>query len=141
MADFFSLLSLTLIYFAIAFGSPSRGESGLPVASSLAESRAESREMPDPHSAFVGINSTLSGLQIIVVPPFDGPVVKRQFEFSAATTTEPSNWVLEVISTGPTPRQIIFRLPRNESRVEAMAAFVPLARTLSANFRVSLVPQ
>lgn len=146
MADFFSLLSLTFIYLAIAFGSPHVGKQSMAVVAAVPSPKNETLA-PDPTAAFVSIMPANGGVLVRVIPPFNGANAEQTFQLPFQSTsnevgaTSIADWVASQIELAPKTRQIVILVAPNESRPEALAAFVEVARRSSDRFPVLVIPK
>lgn len=135
MADFFSLLSLTFIFLAFAFGSPSAGNQSMESLLAV-DAQQTDQNTPDPTASYVALLKQGDSVLVRIVPPLNAASIERLVTMPLADPRETAKWVSEQIGQGPQPTEVILRLPRDETRAEVHSLFVEIARNAGLRFLV-----
>lgn len=139
MADFFSLISLTLIYISIVFAPASPlPEDAIPV---LLGRVADSGQAIAANStyAYLTVQSYQDGVQILVAPR--GKTTPRALTLSLeATDLGPaSSWIEEQLISAEIPDRVIMRIRAGEQKGDVHRIFNALVSSVRHRFPVSIV--
>jgi hypothetical protein len=138
IADFFSLVSLTVIYLVITF-SPQT-----PATESAIEAVTGTASGTGPASA---VNTKLAyvavlgggGLVVRVILPGSDAAEDKQFDASEKGGAEAQAWVLSKLGSQPDIERVMLYMNSGESRGELHKAFNELTHEVHKHFKVSIV--
>lgn len=139
MADFFSLISLTLIYISIVFAPASPlPEDAIPV---LLGRVAEPGQAVAANStyAYVTVQSYQDGVQILAAPR--GRTMARLLTLPMETTElgPASSWIEGQLLSAEVPDRVIMRIRAGEQKGDVHRLFNALVGSVRQRFPVSIV--
>jgi hypothetical protein len=138
MADFFSLISLTVIYIIIAFSPQSPlTQNSFDVMTALASATGPASEI-DNRVAYVSVLSFAPQLALRVVPAGRGQVRERLIA-PRSPTDEHLEWLRTTLSSGTPPEKVVFYMGADDESGDAHRLFHELLKDTKRRFAVSLV--
>lgn len=139
IADFFSLVSLTVIYLIITF-SPQAPvpESAIEAISGTASGTGPA-SATDAQTAYVAVLGQGDGLVVRVIVPGASTAEERQFALSDEGIGGANNWALSRLMSAPATERVMFYMNTSEKHSEVHKAFIHLVNTARARFKVSMI--
>lgn len=138
MADFFSLISLTVIYIIIAFSPQSSlSQNAIDVTTAVASAAGPASEINN-RVAYVSILSSASKVVLRVVPAGQGSIQERLVAANSPTS-EAVEWLQATLSVGPKAEKVLFFMGAEDRSGAAHLLFHELLRDTKRRFDVSLV--
>jgi hypothetical protein len=136
-ADFFSLLSLAIIYMAVIFGL-SGGSGDLMTVTRLAAGGSGATVPFDPTFAYVAVLPERSGMLVRLQTPSGEVVLDRLWPVSDQGETEAISWVLSTLSDDQSVAKVVCHLSPDEDRGSVHRAFNRLVGRLRNRYEVSI---
>jgi hypothetical protein len=138
MADFFSLISLTVIYIIIAFSPQSPlTQNSIDLMTAVASATGPASEI-DNRVAYVSVLSFAPQLALRVVPAGRGQMQERLIA-PRSPTNEQVEWLRTTLSTGTAAERVVFYMGADDESGEAHRLFHQLLKDTKKRFPVSLV--
>jgi hypothetical protein len=139
IADFFSLISLALIYSMIVFAPQSPvPEDAVSVLAGRVTNAPQNSSL-DPRFAAVTIEPTSDGYAIEYSWPAEQILLDAKVSGVSEDVRVAIDWLNTVLATSPSPDRIIFMMDAEENRPEAHRLFNKLAQAAKAKYPVSTV--
>lgn len=140
MADFFSLISLTLIYISVVFAPASPlPEDAIPVVLGRVAEPGQAVAANSTY-AYVTLQSFRDGVQILVAPR--GKTTTARPLTLAMETTElgpASSWIEGELLSAEIPERVIMRIQAGEQKSDVHRLFNALVADIRQRFPVSIV--
>jgi hypothetical protein len=142
IADFFSLISLTLIYLVITF-SPSAPavDSAIEAVTGTATGTGPA-SAADTRIAYVAVLSGEDGsLLVRLIPPGASAPDEKQFDLSDTGTDAASHWILSRLARNPEIDRVMFYMNVDDKQIRVHKAFVQLVNRSrkQVTFSVSMI--
>lgn len=138
MADFFSLISLTLIYIVIVFAPQSPAvESSVDAIRAVAQGTGPASPI-DTEIAYMAIFSEQDNFLLRYMHA-SATAQEELFPISAGGQTKGKDWLLAQLQTGEPPKRIVFYIRSNEPNAEVHKVFNQLTQAMTDRFAVSTV--
>jgi hypothetical protein len=136
-ADFFSLLSLAIVYMAVIFGLA--GGSGELVSVERLSAGGSGTTVPfDPTTAFVGFLPRESGMLVRLQTPGGEVVVEREWPITEDGEMASIEWVVATLGDDRKIEKVVCFVSQDEDRGEVHRAFHRLISRLREQYRVSM---
>ncbi len=136
-ADFFSLLSLAIIYMAVIFGLA--GGSGELVNVERLSAGGSGATVPfDPTTAFVGILPRESGMLVRLQTPSGEVVLERVWPITEDGERASIEWVLATLGGDHKVEKVVCFVSQDEDRGEVHRAFHRMISRLRERYQVSM---
>lgn len=138
MADFFSLISLTVIYVIIAFSPQSPlTKNSVDLVTAMASATGPASEI-DNRVAYVSVLSFAPQLALRVVPAGRGHLQERLIA-RRSPLSEQVEWLRATLSTGIAAERVVFYMGADDESGDAHRLFHELLKDTKKRFPVSLV--
>jgi hypothetical protein len=139
IADFFSLISLSLIYLIVTF-SPSAppSESAIETITGVASGAGPASAVP-VRIAYVAVSSSQERLLVRVIQPGAAAPDERQFELSDVGTRAASYWILNELLGNSDVERVAFYMDVNERVNQVHKSFLQMVAAAHAEFTVSML--
>jgi hypothetical protein len=139
IADFFSLIALTVIYIVIVFSPQSQiSQTAVEAITGTATNVGPASPLQNK-IAYVGLLPDGARVLIRVIHPEAGPVEERGISLSEEGYNSALAWLAMTLREGPAPTRVLFYLDGGESRAEANRLFLALVNATHRQFPVSIV--
>lgn len=139
IADFFSLISLSLIYLIVTF-SPAA-----PVNDSAVEAITGAASGTGPASAtptriaYVVLVPSSTGLLVRVIQPGADTPAEHEFKLTDAGTLAASGWIVAQLLPNPDIERVMFSMNANDHQDHVYKSFWQLVSLARAHFKVNVL--
>lgn len=129
MADFFSLISLTVIYIVIAFSPQSPlSRQSVQIVSGVATASGPAADI-DNRITYVSVLPNEQGVLLRVVSAGHGSIRERVVDSSEFAVVAAEQWLLERLNTEPVPEEVVFYFGAKDRTGAAHRLFHELVET------------
>lgn len=139
IADFFSLISLAVIYIVISFAPQSPfSNAGIESVTATAVPSGMTSTL-DPRFAYVAVLGTTQGVLVRIVPPQNQTRVQRNFPLSGTGEQEASRWALQILSRSAKPMRVLIYMHSDETRGDVHKLFDEMLAAANSRYSVTAV--
>jgi hypothetical protein len=139
IADFFSLISLAVIYIVISFAPQSPfSNTGIESVTATAVPTGLTSTL-DPHLAYISVLGTSQGALIRIIPAQNQSPNQRAFSLGGTGEQAAKLWVLQTLAGSAHPKRVLIYLHSDETRDDVHKLFDDLLGAADIKYRVTAV--
>lgn len=139
IADFFSLISLAVIYIVISFAPQSPfSNTGIESVTTTAVPTGFTSTL-DPQLAYVSVLGTSQGVLVRIIPAQNEAPMQREFSLAGTGEHDAKQWALQKLAGSAKPKRVLVYMRSDESRDDVHHLFDDLLGTADLKYPVTAV--
>lgn len=139
IADFFSLISLAVIYIVISFAPQSPfSNTGIESVTATAVPTGLTSTL-DPRFAYVSVLGASEGVLVRIIPARNQAPKQRNFGLDVTGENNARQWVLQTLRDSARPKRVLIYMRSDESRDGVHKLFDELLGTADVKYPVTAV--